>query len=125
MIYTSRAHKEGRWWIVQNDQAPGAISQVTRLDQAADAQREAIAFVEGVEASSVEVKVRVSISPDIDREVEEATALRAEAKEREQRAAEKRRGVALLLEAQGYTMRDIGVVLGVSYQRVHQLTQTN
>ncbi len=41
MTYTSQARKEGRWWVVQNDQQPGAISQVTRLDQAADAQREA------------------------------------------------------------------------------------
>jgi DNA-directed RNA polymerase specialized sigma24 family protein len=124
VTYTSHAHKEGRWWIVQNDQVPGAISQVTRLDQAAEAQREAIAFVGEVKADSVEVLVRVSISPEIDKEVEEASALRAEAQQQEQRATEMRRAVALRLEAAGYTIRDIGVVLGVSYQRVHQLTHT-
>ncbi|POH71407.1 transcriptional regulator [Cryobacterium zongtaii] len=122
VTYTSQAHKEGRWWVVQNDQVPGAISQVTRLDQAAEAQREAIAFVEDISADSIEVLVRVSISPEIDREVQEASALREEAQEREQRASELRRGVARRLEADGYTIRDIGVVLGVSYQRVHQLT---
>jgi len=125
MTYTSHARKEGRWWVVQNDQVPGAISQVTRLDKAAEAQREAIAFVEEIDAESIEVLVRVSISPDIDREVEEAAALRAEAQQREQRSTELRRGVALRLEAEGYTIRDIGVVLGVSYQRVHQLTHAN
>lgn len=122
VTYTSHARKEGRWWVVQNDQVPGAISQVTRLDQAADAQREAIAFVADVAPDSIDVLVRVSISPEIDREVEEAAALRAEAQQREQRAAGLRRGVALRLEADGYTVRDIGVVLGVSYQRAHQLT---
>jgi predicted FMN-binding regulatory protein PaiB len=122
MTYTSQAHKEGRWWVVQNDQVPGAISQVTRLDQAAEAQREAIAFVADVPADSIEVLVRVSISPEIDREVQEAQELREQAQEREQRAAALRRDVARRLEADGYTIRDIGVVLGVSYQRVHQLT---
>jgi len=122
MTYTSHARKEGRWWIVQNDQVPGAISQVTRLDQAAEAQREAIAFVADVSADSIEVLVRVSISPEIDREVQEAQELREQAQEREQRASELRRDVARRLEAEGYTIRDIGVVLGVSYQRVHQLT---
>jgi hypothetical protein len=59
VTYTSHAHKEGRWWIVQSDQAPGAISQVTRLDHAAEAQREAISFVEGVPPESIEIDVRV------------------------------------------------------------------
>ena len=125
VTYTSQAHKEGRWWVVQNDQVPGAISQVTRLDLAAEAQREAIAFVENIPANEIEVLVRVSISPEIDREVQEAKTLREEAQERENRASELRRNVARRLEADGYTIRDIGVVLGVSFQRVHQLTQEN
>jgi len=121
MSYTSQAHKEGRWWIVQNDQLPGAISQVTRLDQAEEAQQEAIAFVANVPAESVEVLVRVNIRPDIDRELAEAAALRAEAQEKEARAASIRIEVAHSLESEGFTVRDIGVVLGVSYQRAHQL----
>ena len=58
MTYTSRAHRDGQWWVIQNDQVPGAISQVDRLDQAADAQREAIAFVAGVSAETIEVVIR-------------------------------------------------------------------
>jgi hypothetical protein len=58
-VYTSHARKEGSWWIVQNDQEPGAISQVAELDQAADAQREAIAFVVNVPAASIDVSIRV------------------------------------------------------------------
>ncbi|WP_370448631.1 sigma factor-like helix-turn-helix DNA-binding protein [Cryobacterium sp. TMB1-7] len=33
-----------------------------------------------------------------------------------------RRAVARRQETDGYTIRDIGEVLGVSYQRVHQIT---
>jgi len=41
--FTSTARKDGRWWVVQCDQHPGAISQVARLDQAQEHQREAAA----------------------------------------------------------------------------------
>ena len=122
VTYTSKAHKEGRWWIVQNDQHPGAISQVTRLDLAVEAQREAIAFVSNVPASSVNVSVQVTISPTVDRELAEAAALRREAQQKEGRAASLRQAVAEKLEADGYTLREIGMILGVSYQRAHQLT---
>jgi DNA-directed RNA polymerase specialized sigma24 family protein len=121
MTYTSHAHREGSWWIVQNDQHPGAISQVKRLDLAAAAQREAIAFVAEVEPEDVVVVIRPELEPALARSLEEATALRAEAEVKEARALSLRRAIALSLQHDGMTMRDIGVVLGVSYQRVHQL----
>jgi hypothetical protein len=64
MLYTSEARKEGDWWIVQSDQEPRAISQVAELDQATEAQREAIAFVADVPAESIDVIVRISDGPD-------------------------------------------------------------
>jgi hypothetical protein len=64
MLYTSQARKEGDWWIVQNDQEPGAISQVAELDQATEAQREAIAFVADVPAESIDITVRMSDGTD-------------------------------------------------------------
>lgn len=119
--YTSHAHREAGWWIVQNDQHPGAISQVRRLDHAAEVQREAIAFVAGVARDDVEVSVRAELEPTLARSLDEATALRAEAREKEARALALRRSIALALAADGMGIRDIGVVLGLSYQRVHQL----
>ena len=58
LTYTSQAHWDGEWWVIQNDQVAGAISQVARLDQAVDVQREAIAFVAGVRAESIDVVIR-------------------------------------------------------------------
>jgi DNA-binding NarL/FixJ family response regulator len=121
MTYTSHAHREGSWWVVQNDQHPGAISQVKRLDLAADAQREAIAFVAGIDQVDVVVVIRAELEPALARSLEEATALRAEAEVKEARALSLRRAIALSLKDDGMTLRDIAVVLGVSYQRVHQL----
>ncbi|MFT4187431.1 MAG: hypothetical protein QM621_02480 [Aeromicrobium sp.] len=42
--FTSTATREGRWWVVRYDQHPGALSQVARLEQAAEHQREAISL---------------------------------------------------------------------------------
>ncbi|ROQ16816.1 MULTISPECIES: sigma factor-like helix-turn-helix DNA-binding protein [unclassified Curtobacterium] len=125
MTYTSRAHREGSWWIVQNDQFRGAISQVRRLDLAADAQREAIAFVAEVDQDEIVVVIRVELEPALARSLDEAVALRAEAEaeEKEARALSLRRAVAISLKDDGMTLRDIAVVLGVSYQRVHQLVR--
>lgn len=125
MTYTSRAHREGNWWIVQNDQFPGAISQVRRLDLAADAQREAIAFVAEVDQDEVVVVIRVELEPALARSLDEAVALRAEAEAevKEARALSLRRAIAISLKDDGMTLRDIAVVLGVSYQRVHQLVR--
>ncbi|MGL4339303.1 MAG: hypothetical protein ACRCSP_02605 [Rhodoglobus sp.] len=116
-MYTSHAHREGKWWIVQNDQHPGAMSQVARLDQAEAMQREAIAFVANVPA----VTVTVRINPEIDRDLAEAAALRDQAHANEARANALRQAIARNLSARGLTMRDIGAVLGVSHQRAHQL----
>ncbi|MBF4587863.1 hypothetical protein EDF31_101154 [Curtobacterium sp. PhB142] len=57
--FTSHAHREGRWWVVQNDQVPGAISQVSRIELAAGAQREAIAFVAEAVVDDVAVVIRM------------------------------------------------------------------
>jgi hypothetical protein len=59
MLYTSQAYKVGDWWTVQCDQVPGAISQVAKLDEASQAQREAIAFVLNVPTGSFGVEVIV------------------------------------------------------------------
>ncbi len=121
--YTSRAHREGAWWIVQCDEVPGAMSQVKRLNEAAEAQREAIAWVAEVPAESVEVRIVAAITPEVDREIEQLRGIRAEADEREARAGEISRALAHQLKAEGFTVREIGVILGISFQRVDQLTK--
>lgn len=119
--YTSRAHREGEWWIIQCDEAPGAISQVRRLNEAADAQREAIAFVLDVPAAEVDVRLVPTIEPEIDTEIAELRDLRAEAAEREARAWQLSRSLARQLKYEGYTVREVAVMLGVSRQRVDQI----
>jgi hypothetical protein len=121
MTYTSHAHRENGWWVVQNDQYPGAISQVRRLERAAEVQREAIAFVAGVSAATVDVAVRAELRGALGDQLHEAASLRTHAAAMESRALELRRSVARALADDGMTVRDIGAVIGISYQRAHQL----
>lgn len=119
--YTATARRDGRWWVVQCDQYPGALSQVARLEQAAEVHREAIAFVAEVDESDVEVEVRPMLDPELANELRIAEELAAQADEADRRAREMRRDVARKLADSGMTVRDVGAVLGVSYQRAHQL----
>ena len=119
--FTSTARKDGRWWVVQCDQYPGAISQVARLDQAQEHQREAIGFVAGLPQETIAVAVRAVLDPAITLEMEEADRLRKEAESAADLSAERRRHAAMAMKAAGLTVRDIGTVLHVSHQRAHQL----
>ncbi len=61
--FASTACKDGRWWVVQFDQQPGAISQVARLNHAKEHQREAIAFVADLPQETIMVTVRTVLDP--------------------------------------------------------------
>ncbi len=119
--YTANARRSEGWWIVQCDQFPGALSQVRRLERAADEHREAIAFVADLSADEIQVDVRPVLAPDLETELQEAMTLAQSARRDEEAARRKRRDVARRLAEDGLTVRDIGVVFGVSYQRAHQL----
>lgn len=119
--YTSTARKDGRWWVVQCDQEPGALSQVVRLDQAAEHQREAIAFVTGLAQDEIEVAVVPVIDDEARRLLDQAHQDRAQAEELAEQASREIQQAARLMVQKGLSLRDVGSVLGVSHQRAHQL----
>lgn len=119
--YTATASRVDGWWIVQCDQHPGALSQVRRLDQTAEVHREAIAFVAHVSIADVQVDVRPELPTHLREELSEAEKLTRDAKQAEAEARRRRRQVAAQLASDGLPLRDIGTLLGISHQRVHQL----
>jgi len=121
MRYTATARRDGSWWVVQCDQLPAAISQVRRLDQAGGIHQEAIAFVAGVPASEVEVEVMADVPAGVTDTLRRVASLRAEVASAEVEARSLWSAAARELHTAGLTVRDVGTVLGVSYQRAHQL----
>ena len=110
----------GPWWVTECAEA-GCVSQVRRLDQVADDIREAIAYQTGLSADEFDIEV-VSALPDAYRQAaDEADRLRADAARAQRASAESARAAARALHEAGLTLRDIGVVMGISYQRAAQL----
>jgi len=119
--YSSTARKDGRWWVVQCDQEPTALSQVARLDQAAAHQREAIAFVTGSSIDEIEVEVVPVLDQSVRELIRRAADDRARAETLGRAASAGFREAARTLTASGYSLRDVGAILGVSFQRAGQL----
>ena len=119
--YTATARRDGQWWVVQCDQLPAAISQVRRLDRAAETHREAIAFVAGVAEADVEVDVSPVVFEPVASQLRRVAELCETASGAEREARTLWSASARSLHESGMTVRDIGTVLGVSYQRAHQL----
>lgn len=118
--YTVIAERSGRWWSLQCVEFPGAISQVSRLSQA-DVIKEAIAFVADVPQETVEIELRPVIAPEALKHLQSARQLREESAKANRRAAEEARLAARALASAGLSVRDMGIVMGVSFQRAQQL----
>ncbi|NEE03712.1 hypothetical protein [Phytoactinopolyspora halotolerans] len=121
--YTSTAVREDRYWLVRCDQTPSIRSKVRLLTQAADHQRRALAEAIGVPAAWVAVDVRPVLPKHIHERIARAHELRATATWANSSAAAEVRAAARILADAQFSLRDIGTILGVSYQRAHQLTR--
>jgi len=122
MKVTAKATRINGWWAIEVPEVEGGFTQARRLDQVAKMAAEVVSMLEGVDADSVQVEVVAMPSPD-DRELIDRVVLQgSEANEAmADYAAESRRVVALLL-GRGYTVRDVGKLLGISATRVSQLS---
>ena len=122
MKVTANATRTKGWWAVEVPEVEGAFTQTRRLDQVASMAAEVVSLLKDVDAESVDVDV-VAMPPRDDRElIDRVVAQGSEANEgMASYAAESRRVVALLLE-RGYTVRDIGRLLGISATRISQLS---
>ncbi|UQX10057.1 hypothetical protein [Candidatus Mycobacterium methanotrophicum] len=119
MRVTAVATRTGGWWAVEVPELPGLFTQARRLDQVAAVVADAARLLTDV---AVEVTVRPALPDDIQSAVERVRAEAAEADAAQRRAAEDVRGLVASLRAKGLSVRDVGTVLGVSPQRVSQLS---
>lgn len=119
-----RARRIGGWWALDVDGVPGAHTQVRRIDQADAMARDAIAGILGVAEDSFEVVVSPVVPEAIRAMLDEATHARSQASRAQDAAARLTLEAAQRLVAEGLTVRDAGVLLGVSHQRIAQLVRS-
>lgn len=127
--YTVRYERdETGWWVAQVKEAPAAITQGRTIAEARRRVREALGLALGDDSAAhrVILKDDVKLPADAQRALRQARAARvrlaAESKKAQTSTA---KAVRTLLKGMHLSVRDAGELIGISPQRVHQLTHEN
>ncbi|MGH8907886.1 MAG: type II toxin-antitoxin system HicB family antitoxin [Egibacteraceae bacterium] len=110
------------WWVVTVPDVPGAITQVKRLDQVRAEIAEAIEIQTGEAPAPEQIDVRWDVPGEAGIAAERARKLRAEAERMSAEAGRSTREAVRTLHRAGFSLRDIGAMTGISYQRAQQIT---
>jgi predicted RNase H-like HicB family nuclease len=113
--------RSGGWWAIEVPQLPGVFTQARRIDGAAAMARQAIALFLNVPATDIEVRVQPELPMELRESVDAARTQRDRADRAQREASSTLRASARQLAGEGLTTRDIGVLLGVTHQRIAQL----
>jgi predicted RNase H-like HicB family nuclease len=116
--YTAVCQRSGNCWSISVPEIKGVHSQARRLDQVEEMARDAISLMLDVPAESFAIEVRPELPPAAARAVAARRAAKDAAREAEEGTTQ---AVRVLLD-DGFTVRDIGAMLGLSPQRISQIT---
>jgi len=120
--YTVTAERSGNWWAFSVPEIHGAHGQARRLEQVRDEARDVISMMLDAEPDSFEVSLSVELDPRLEHVLDEAKAARQEFDISQRVVQEKLRFAAeQIKEVGGLSVRDIGSLLGVSFQRISQI----
>lgn len=132
-IYKVDAVRDGRWWIIKVFGLDGFrrpdgtvnLSDTTQARRLSEISREAVDFICTVtDKAPSEIGVDITISVDgidVTGRASQVAEDRAAAERHAAAAQEHARELARELAAHGVAVRDVGEVLGVSFQRAQQL----
>lgn len=126
--YHVDVYRDDRWWMIRVPELDGTqgidevISQARRYAEIEPQARDLIALVADVAPSTIELDLHVTVENlDITATADQIAADRKAAAEAERRVLVESTRAAQELKAAGVTLRDIGDIIGVSFQRVGQL----
>ena len=120
--YRVTTERSDGWWAFSIPEVPGAHGQAKRLDQVPGEARHVIALMLDVEdADGIELTVDIELDASLEPLVTQARAARQRLDATQREAQESLRVAAVELHERGISMRDIGSVLNLSFQRVHQV----
>jgi predicted RNase H-like HicB family nuclease len=122
--YTVQCRRVGDWWAIDVPDVPRLHTQARRLDQVESMAREAIALLLDIPEDSFDLVLKPVLPRPLQAEVARVRRLREKAESIQREATAASADVVLDLASKGHlTVRDIGRILGISHQRVDQLSR--
>lgn len=121
MKVTAHAVRSGDWWSVDVPEVDGLFTQARRLDQIPAMVADAGELLTDIPAADFEVTLDYDFDPTARREIEEVKQLNAAAQRAVDEASRQSRAVVHDLRQRGLSVREIGVMLGITPSRVSQL----
>lgn len=123
MEITAECERKAGAWRVRVPALDNLLISTKRLDLATEQIKDLVHEYQGVDRCDVVVKVEASM-PGIMCDLETAQIKMRESQRLQEEASREIRDVVARLREEGLSMRDIGVLLQISPQRVAQLTET-
>ncbi len=118
--YLAEVDRDGTVWRVRVPEIR-RTTQARTLREVEPMARDLISIMEDVPADSFAVTVRVTLPAEVQAELERSAELRQQAARNQAEAAQLARRAARRLRDEGLPLRDVGLALGVSFQRAKQL----
>ena len=121
--YTALVSRDGKFWHIEVPEID-RVTQARTINEVDDMARELIAIMTGAEPGAVGLDVRIQLPDSVEAHLSEVERARDAEAEARSRAATELRAAAAELKNAGLSVRELGAVLGVSYQRASQLTSS-
>lgn len=123
MEIKAECERKAGLWRVRVPELDNLLISTKRLDVATEQIKDLVHEYQGVDRCDVVVRVETSM-PGIMCDLEVAQEKMREASRLQEEASREIRDVVARLRTEGLSMRDIGVLLRISPQRVAQLTES-
>lgn len=120
VTYEATVERGDRYWVVSVSGVERS-TQARHLRELDDMVKDLIHVMTKEPVESIQVNYHIVLPSNVQARLEHAEQLRKEAAEAQAQAAAETRAAARELHGDGIPLRDIGRVLGVTYQRAHQL----
>lgn len=118
--YHARVERGERYWMIYVPEVDRS-TQARKLSEVDEMARDLVAVMEDLDPDSVDIDVSYVLPTDVVIELSHADELRKQAADANSAAAQSSRTAVRKLLARGVSQREAATVLGMSFQRVHQL----
>ncbi|MFH0412243.1 hypothetical protein ACG98H_09130 [Corynebacterium sp. L4756] len=119
--FTAHVQRDGNWWVAQLIEDPGVVTQTRRLDQVANAIRDALTLFPELTPSPNDAIIQISIEGEAENQAQSAHTELQRLRKAEEAQLQEINRLAHELADGGYNYRDIAFLLGITYGRVGQL----